>query len=477
MKLNIGAGGNQKCGDDGWLNLDVRSLDGIDLVIDLEKESLPYPENSVEEVNMQDFLEHLSKHRQEPFLRDLYRVMKPGAKVYIQIPDLGVAAKRYCGCLENPSPLQHRLDGTQMASVLYGGQDYESNYHKWGYDTQSLVTILERVGFAVRYISSDGGCNLLCWAAKPYTKVLIPVGGGIGDILQTYLANPSSRRPYEEGKLPIGEFPTSNVDASLWFGRLKAFKTVYPHVRIKVAISSTNSFSREIFDLNPYIDVVEILDEVPRSWFHYIDSEGFMHIEGSEFMYESLQPEPAEFYMSTDERAMCDSARNLGKYIVIHPYAGASGRVVITEAYCKKLVDRLIDELGYYVIVVGRESVFDGTITLPENFRYRRTGLTSLVNMISINASARLVLGAAAFIGMHSCMTLCAWYANIPTICLVPPKHDGGQSWDEFFADETNPTTWGARQPFNRTTVFSEKDGVSVDTIISCLTSLGVARL
>ncbi len=162
VKLNIGCGGKIMS---GFVNIDCRKLPGVDKTIDLEKENLPYEDNSVIEIWLQDFLEHLSKFRQRSFLEEIYRILSLKGKVFIQLPDLEVIAKRYCGLINNP-PMQHSIDAEAMASLLYGGQDYETNFHKWGYDQSSLRKILEEIGFRVLDCHSDGGSNLLCWAEK-----------------------------------------------------------------------------------------------------------------------------------------------------------------------------------------------------------------------------------------------------------------------------------------------------------------------
>ena len=148
LKLNIGAGLNQKPESEGWVNIDIVPHVGIQVLLDLEVDFLPYKDSSVDEINMQDFIEHISKIRQDVLLRDIFRVMKVGSKIFIQTPDIGVAAKRYCGVLENPTSMQCNLDGLELAANLYGGQEYESNFHKWGYDQQSLTNKLEEVGFS-----------------------------------------------------------------------------------------------------------------------------------------------------------------------------------------------------------------------------------------------------------------------------------------------------------------------------------------
>jgi predicted SAM-dependent methyltransferase len=43
----------------GWVNVDCRPLPGVDVVCDLEQIPWPWKDNSVDEVLMSHFLEHL----------------------------------------------------------------------------------------------------------------------------------------------------------------------------------------------------------------------------------------------------------------------------------------------------------------------------------------------------------------------------------------------------------------------------------
>lgn len=80
MKLNLG------CGDDirqGYVNCDLFKLQGVDLIIDLDK-PLPFPDKSVDEVLFYNAIEHVK----EPIftIEEIWRVCKTGAKIFISAP-------------------------------------------------------------------------------------------------------------------------------------------------------------------------------------------------------------------------------------------------------------------------------------------------------------------------------------------------------------------------------------------------------
>jgi len=162
MKLNL------CCGDDvrdGYINIDIRKTKQNVLMLDLEKELLkPFPSNSVEEIIAKDCIEHVSWRRVEDLLRDIHRVLKCDGRVYIQVPDLEAIAKKV---ILNPDFCFGDLCGWKAISYwVYGGQDYEYNYHKAGFTIQTLKRLLESIGFFVDDIRNDGGSNIIAYARK-----------------------------------------------------------------------------------------------------------------------------------------------------------------------------------------------------------------------------------------------------------------------------------------------------------------------
>jgi len=80
MKLNLGCGNDIK---EGWLNLDVANIPGVDVIHDLNKLPLPFQSNTFTEVLCQDILEHLDY---VDLLREIHRVMKSDGLLKIRVP-------------------------------------------------------------------------------------------------------------------------------------------------------------------------------------------------------------------------------------------------------------------------------------------------------------------------------------------------------------------------------------------------------
>jgi len=80
MKLNVG------CGTDirkGWINMDLASLEGVDVVHDINNLPLPFDFCMFDEIVCQDILEHIEYI---PVLKELHRILKVGGVLSIRVP-------------------------------------------------------------------------------------------------------------------------------------------------------------------------------------------------------------------------------------------------------------------------------------------------------------------------------------------------------------------------------------------------------
>jgi len=466
LKLNLGCGSDIRPNSDGWLNLDAQKLDGVDLVIDLEDENLPYSPNSVDFVNMQDILEHISMQRQKPLLTNIYDILKVGGEIYIQIPHLRVCAERYLNILENPTELQHPLTAEQFSKLLYGGQDYLWNFHKWGYDEGSLKSVLESIGFSVRNVHSDGGSNLLCVAFKPSDDVYISTGGGLGDIIQVYLSTPLHR---DKGKaFADGRFPSSDPVTSLWFRSLWDFKRKHPDKTVTVILETHNPAAQDFFANHPYIDNIvmgEWHEPTPgddQKW--KLERDGKYCISKL-YNYEFYeQEEEATIYLSSKERAVLNAIKDKGAFIAMHPFAGSVDRMPVSIDLYKSIADEL--QKSFNIVVLGKSYTRYSTEEGEEFVEVfpKSNGIISLVDIASTSLSTALVLASSGFVGTHSAMILPAWYAKVPSVCIVPQHHDDGTPWMDFFSSD-DPTTWGADKPFNKTIIATGDKDVDIKEV------------
>lgn len=82
MNINIGAGYTRI---PGFVNVDSDHHCEPDFIVDLEKDKLPFEDNSVDRVIAHHILEHIGEGYFH-LLQELYRVCKPGALIDIRVP-------------------------------------------------------------------------------------------------------------------------------------------------------------------------------------------------------------------------------------------------------------------------------------------------------------------------------------------------------------------------------------------------------
>ena len=106
MKLNIGAG-----------TIEIEGFTPVDRNVGLEAYPLAYEDNSVDEIRASHILEHVPATLTQSVLRDWVRVLKPGGKIRIAVPDFDKIAGEL-------------RDHPQRFAYLMGAQKDENDYHK-----------------------------------------------------------------------------------------------------------------------------------------------------------------------------------------------------------------------------------------------------------------------------------------------------------------------------------------------------------
>jgi predicted SAM-dependent methyltransferase len=137
-KLHIG--GCEKA--EGWEILNANPAPNVDHVgnaNDLSK----FPNCTFSEMYASHIVEHLDyKDELEPTLKEWLRVMKPGGKIYISVPDLDVLAGLIIS--KDNLTLDERFHVMRM---LFGGHVDKYDYHVVGLNEAFLTKFLERAGY------------------------------------------------------------------------------------------------------------------------------------------------------------------------------------------------------------------------------------------------------------------------------------------------------------------------------------------
>jgi len=133
VKLHLG------CGDkhlEGYTNIDIRYLPGVDK-IDNIRFLRRYNQNSVKEIYACHVLEHFSRWEYESVLARWFEILMPGGLLKIAVPDFESVVKVY----------NNGIKLKTLMGLLYGGQDYDENFHHVIWDFETIKADLSKVGF------------------------------------------------------------------------------------------------------------------------------------------------------------------------------------------------------------------------------------------------------------------------------------------------------------------------------------------
>jgi predicted SAM-dependent methyltransferase len=144
LKVNLGSGDHKL---NGWLNVDIATKDGPDLVADLSQ-PLPFADAAVDYIHTEDFFAALTLDQAHDFLRECRRVLKPHGVMRLLTPDLEKLAHKY---LEDPDWLLKVWDHfvglplkTRSACEIFNlGMRLGGKFH---YDRPTLIGIAAECG-------------------------------------------------------------------------------------------------------------------------------------------------------------------------------------------------------------------------------------------------------------------------------------------------------------------------------------------
>lgn len=192
MKLNLGCGRDIR---DGYENVDAFVNDTRIINVDLSKFPWPWADSTADEVLMLDFLEHFPYSETSKILGEAWRVLKVGSYLHVQVPSFEECAKamlwkngtlcnkcgtvfgddqdhsfptgRYDICVKCGSTLRDVAEAAMKR--LYGGQDFEGNFHHTAFTRHSLHDSLYSAGF-IDFESLETEHQRLNWNYKVRAK-------------------------------------------------------------------------------------------------------------------------------------------------------------------------------------------------------------------------------------------------------------------------------------------------------------------
>lgn len=154
LLVNVGCGAR---GREGFVNVDGMAAPGVSCVYDC-RASLPFADQSVRGLFSEHFFEHLHYEEEVPaFLAECRRVLAPQGVLRLIVPDGGQYLRAYSAGGWNGVSALRGLSAEHVDPWL--GEHYQTPMelinavfrqgveHKFAYDAETLVRLLERSGF------------------------------------------------------------------------------------------------------------------------------------------------------------------------------------------------------------------------------------------------------------------------------------------------------------------------------------------
>ncbi|SNQ62974.1 Methyltransferase family protein [Candidatus Methanoperedens nitroreducens] len=132
-KLHLGCG---KRYIPGFTHVDLADYPHIDYRHNVSDLSM-FEDDSIELIYACHVLEHFKRHEVENVLKEWHRVLVPNGILRLAVPDFEAVAQVY----------EKYKDMELVMGLLYGGQEYEYNFHHVLFDFKYLEKLLEKVGF------------------------------------------------------------------------------------------------------------------------------------------------------------------------------------------------------------------------------------------------------------------------------------------------------------------------------------------
>lgn len=141
LKLNLGCGSDLR---EGYVNVDARKLHASIVQADLSIFPWPFENNCADEILMLDFLEHFPYASTNKILLEAHRVLCENGKLIIQVPDAdqlanAITQSGFYLCNDHPTIVKDGAccecgkDADTISDIamkrLFGGQDYQGNFH------------------------------------------------------------------------------------------------------------------------------------------------------------------------------------------------------------------------------------------------------------------------------------------------------------------------------------------------------------
>lgn len=157
VRLNIGCGHITR---DDYLNVDMRAIEGIDIVAEVG--NLPFAANEVDEIFSSHVLEHFPEEAlKREFLPYWFGLLKPGGEFRAIVPDAVAMIDHYKA---------GDVSFANLRLITYGGQEYEGDFHFTMFSPEHMGDLLAEAGFVDFQVEASDRINGDCYEMEVVAK-------------------------------------------------------------------------------------------------------------------------------------------------------------------------------------------------------------------------------------------------------------------------------------------------------------------
>jgi predicted SAM-dependent methyltransferase len=150
VRLNLGCGHVPL---DGFLNVDSRELDRVDIVADVHH--LPYSPGTVARIHSAHLLEHFPLEELRRSLLPYWTsLLRPGGLLTAVVPDAEAMIAEFSA---------GRMTFEELRLVTFGQQEYDKDFHFNMFSRTSIQALLEQAGLEDVRIVASGRRNGVCY--------------------------------------------------------------------------------------------------------------------------------------------------------------------------------------------------------------------------------------------------------------------------------------------------------------------------
>lgn len=176
MKLNVGCsdvGGQYK--NPEWINIDKFPFNCKNFEVGDPLKGLRFEDNYFEEVHCIHVLEHVEFKDHLTFLKELYRVTKPGGCLYVEVPNIVGTCKQIISFHEQIKIAEESVKPLMMEAIrcsilsIYGKGRWEGDTHRWGFYPEWLIEVISSAGY--REVAEQKDMISSHWKQEPVVLV------------------------------------------------------------------------------------------------------------------------------------------------------------------------------------------------------------------------------------------------------------------------------------------------------------------